>query len=217
MDAPATPFDGSADGRDAIFRATYRVVYEDGYAALSIKRIADEADLSKSTIYHHFENKDELALEFASELTIAYLERYVSLVGGETDDALTAVERLLDLALFGDVDGERSDSDGDDATDVDRVYLEMRSRALTDPRYRTRFQQLDAMIRERLAALVREGIDEGTFRDVDPAAVAATLYVVLEGASLLGRTSADREWMAAVRDQLDAYLATITLEGGNSD
>lgn len=212
MGEQSTPFDDPADGREEIIRATYRVLQTGGYADLSIQRIADEATLSKSTIYHHFDGKEDLMVAFSKELVVAYLDAYLSAVGGDNgDDVLSRIERALDLALLGKTDAGRTIEDLQQQG-IDRVYLEMRSQAVSNPRFREHFAQLDALVRERLAAQIREGVEEGVFRDVDPAAVAAFLYICIEGALLLGSTASDRTWLAAARGQLDIYFEAIVRE-----
>ncbi|MFD1564064.1 TetR/AcrR family transcriptional regulator [Haloarchaeobius amylolyticus] len=202
MDDTQTPFDESAGGKEAIFAATYRTLETDGYADLSMGRVADQAAVSKSTIYHHFESKDDLVREFAESLLMLYGDELVLETEG---NALESVERLLDLALFGKTaDGEHLAEFVSD--EIHRVYLELRTQAVHDPDYRAYFDGVDRQARERLAAVIEAGIEDGIFRDVDPDAVAGTLYLFVEGALFLGCTTGDTEWLADVRDQLDTYL-----------
>lgn len=46
--------------RDKILAAARRIVTEEGYSALSMRRLAGTIDCSATAIYLHFENKDEL-------------------------------------------------------------------------------------------------------------------------------------------------------------
>lgn len=201
MDERSMPFSDPADGKEEIFRATYRTLYNHGYAALSIQRIADEAGVSKSTIYHHFENKEELLLEFAQQLP---MELFVE----EDEDVLTNLDRTLDLLIQGETpEGEAIDeyvSQG-----IHQVYLELRTQAAHDPRYREHFDATDARDRAHLASLIEEGIEEGVFRDVDPEAVAGMLYVCAKGAMFLASTTNDKEWLGKVREELDAHVQQI--------
>jgi AcrR family transcriptional regulator len=58
--------DEPADTREAIMQATYRALRAHGYARLTIQRIGDEFPKSKSLLYHHYDGKDDLLLEFLS-------------------------------------------------------------------------------------------------------------------------------------------------------
>ncbi|PCR90927.1 TetR/AcrR family transcriptional regulator [Natrinema ejinorense] len=209
MDQGMLLFDESAGGKEAIFAATYRTLEEDGYADLSISRVADEASVSKSTIYHHFESKDELLLEFANSLLVTYADELIFETG---ENALESLDRLLDLAVLGETaDGDRLEDYASET--IDRVILELRTQAVHDPAYRDHFDSFDRMARNRLAALIEAGIEEGTVREVDPDAVAGMLYLCIEGALLLGSTTDDDGWIAGVRTQLDHYLDGLARDG----
>ena len=213
MDDSDTPFDESAGGKEAIFGATYRTLEDCGYAGLSISRVADRASVSKSTIYHHFESKDDLLLEFAESLLLRYGDE---LVVDTEDGALESLERILDLTLLGETsDGERLDDVASDT--IHRVYLELRTQAVHDPEYRAHFDAVDRSVRERLAAVVEAGVENGVFRDVDPDAVAGTIYLCVEGALFLGSTTDDDRWLEGVREQLDGYLEGLVRSDVDGD
>jgi len=77
------PFVGEpVDSREAIMRATYLALREYGYAGLSIQRIADESDLSKSTFYHHYDGKGDLLTAFV-DFTLEEFIRIFSLESGD--------------------------------------------------------------------------------------------------------------------------------------
>lgn len=204
MDERERPFGEPAGGKEEIFSATYYVLHTEGYAALSIQRIADQASLSKSTIYHHFDSKDDLLLEFSQYLLTTYMDGL--LVAADTD-VLGGIEAIFDLFFPDEADGASGEDPLPDA--VHRVYLEMRTQAVHDQTYRDHFDALDRMVRDRIAHVVREGVDQGVFRPVDPDAVAGMLYVCLEGTLLLRSTTHDDRWLTAVRSELERYIAHL--------
>lgn len=53
--------------RSNILQASWRTVLEEGWQALSIRRIADAIEYSVPVIYSHFENKEAILLEFTRE------------------------------------------------------------------------------------------------------------------------------------------------------
>jgi hypothetical protein len=57
--------------REQIVRAALKVFLEKGYAATSMNRVADEADVIKATIYSHFKDKEQLFVAIIEEATIA--------------------------------------------------------------------------------------------------------------------------------------------------
>jgi AcrR family transcriptional regulator len=48
--------------RQAIRKAAYRLFDEQGYAATSVERIADEAEVSPSTVFRYFPTKEDIVL-----------------------------------------------------------------------------------------------------------------------------------------------------------
>lgn len=48
--------------RDALFDAVERVLQEEGYAALSARRVAEEAGFNHQTVYYYFQTMEELVL-----------------------------------------------------------------------------------------------------------------------------------------------------------
>jgi AcrR family transcriptional regulator len=53
--------------RANILQASWQTVLEEGWQALSIRKIADAIEYSVPVIYSHFENKDAILLEFTRE------------------------------------------------------------------------------------------------------------------------------------------------------
>lgn len=205
---PNAPFSADAGGKEAVFRATYEALLRHGYADLSIQRIADEGEMSKSTVYHHFDSKADLLLAFSERLLMQRAEEIVL----ETDaDPLTILTRVFDLVFLGEARDGTTLADFTNP-DLNRIYLELRAQAVHDPEYRDHFDSLDGMMREFAAELVREGIDAGIFREVDPEAVAATVYLLFEGGLMLKSTTDDESWLPAVRREVDRYLAQLVRE-----
>ena len=66
--------------KEALFKATIKLVNKIGFAASSVSKIAKEADVSPSTIYVFFENKEDLListyLELKHKLATALLDDF---------------------------------------------------------------------------------------------------------------------------------------------
>jgi len=56
-----------ADGRERIIQAAFQLFAERGFYGVSISDVAESAGLVKSSIYHHFENKQALYVAVLSE------------------------------------------------------------------------------------------------------------------------------------------------------
>lgn len=187
--------------RERMMFATLRVLSEHGYAGLSIQRIADEADLSKSSFYHFFDGKDDLLLAFLDFM----LDRFgLPLERNLDDDPM----RNLDVHLAFAIEG----ATGDFAIPIEdfdpgsgRPYVELRSQATYDDDYRTRFTDIDGNVHDRLVDVIERGIDQGVFRDVDVHQTVELLMTVMLG-TLFRRATSDQVDVDAVRAELDTVL-----------
>lgn len=56
--------------RTAILDATGRALVEDGYAALTTRRVADLAGVAQSTVMHHFETRESLLADAVSHIAL---------------------------------------------------------------------------------------------------------------------------------------------------
>jgi len=183
-----------ADTQEAIMRATYRALLAHGYADLTIQHIGDEFEKSKSLLYHHYDGKDELLLDFLE----AVLERFEAAFPG--DDAGDPVERLETVLAHG-----LPDAPADEHADLRRAVVTLRAQAAHDPAYREHFARSDRVFRDRVATVVAAGVEDGTFRDVDPEAVADLVVVASNGALLQGVTG-DGDGVGPARETLAAAL-----------
>ncbi|KAB1189229.1 MULTISPECIES: TetR/AcrR family transcriptional regulator [Haloferax] len=154
--------------------ATYRALCADGYADLTMQRIADEAGKSKSLLHYHYGTKRELLVAFLAYL----LDRFEAKVEATEGDA---PEERLRFIL------DKMVPDEDDEGDYDRFGLaltELRIQAPHDEAYREQIAQNEVAIRERFADVIRDGIEQGVFRDVDADRTATLLFAALDGARL---------------------------------
>ncbi|WP_226010721.1 TetR/AcrR family transcriptional regulator [Halomicrobium salinisoli] len=209
--ADEIPFLGEpSDSREAIMHATYAALTKHGYAGLSIQRIADEADLSKSTFYHHFDDKDDLLRAFVDFVLEAFGQ---ALSARTSDDPVEALWTYVDLLLASD---EIDVLDIDLSDDLLESYVELRAQAVHDDELKERFARRDEAIREQLADVVREGIDRGAFREVD-AEAAATFILTVNGGHLIHRTTSAQDDTDVVRSQLEAYVRGHLLVDGDGE
>jgi len=188
-----------SETRVAIMKATFDALVEYGYAGLTIDRIDEFFPKSKSLLYHHYEGKDELLLDFLEHL----IDEYEG--GFGRDDEADAHERLTRI-LDGVADPKMDTGD----VGFTRAIVELRAQAAHDPAYREHFTASGAFFRDRIAAVVRDGIEEGIFRDVDPDQVAAALHTLATGV-MTERVTDGEAQIGAVRAELNAYVETRLL------
>ncbi|MFW6384012.1 MAG: TetR/AcrR family transcriptional regulator [Halodesulfurarchaeum sp.] len=198
METADSLFAEPADTREAIMQATFRALCEHGYAGLTISRIAQYFPKSKSLLYHHYESKEELLLDFLAFM----LERYQEAVPkAETDSPEERLAAVLDASLSRKADGP----------DLEflRAMTELRAQAAHDERFREHFRTHDRVFRETLVDIVEDGIESGVFREVDAEQVAAFVFAGLAGGMTqlaTAESGPERDVLAELRWYVDHRL-----------
>jgi AcrR family transcriptional regulator len=186
--------DAPGGTRSEIMRATYVALTKHGYADLTIQCIADEFDKSKSLLYHHYDGKDAILLDFMRFLT----DRFEAEMDAEGDaDPRRRLDDFFDRVIPPTTDEGRAA--------FDRVLVELRAAAAHNPAFRATFTETDHVLRDRLADIVRAGMRSGDFRDGDPVRIAEFLLATMLG-TLTGRATSDDGWEANIRRELDAHV-----------
>jgi AcrR family transcriptional regulator len=178
---------------DALLDAALRVFAEHGYAATTLDAVAEAAHVTKGTIYHYFENKEDLlvrALEQRIRAAVDDIERSVASHGGS---ASGRIRFLLGTAWTRFVTPEWGRT----------IRLMLGEARTAAPKvYHTWLAEGPARSWNLVARLIDEGKANGEFRaDVDSAVAARAIVAsimmqaMLElhgGADTPGALSADR-------------------------
>jgi AcrR family transcriptional regulator len=180
---------------EEIMEATYRALLKHGYADLSISRIADELDKSKAAIYYHYDTKDDLLVAFLEFAVDRFEETIETETGDEPPEDLEhVIEKLLPL------------QPDEEQRQLQAVLVGLRSQAVTNEVFREQFTQIDERLAATVRSIVERGIDDDTFRDVDPSRVAEHILATVNGA-MYGRVTTDRKSAAAAaRVSLASYI-----------
>ena len=180
---------------EEIMEATYRALLKHGYADLSISRIADELDKSKAAIYYHYDTKDDLLVAFLEFAVDRFEETIETETGDEPpEDIEHVIEKLLPL------------QPDEEQRQLQAVLVGLRSQAVTNEVFREQFTQIDDRLAATVRSIVERGIDDDTFRDVDPSRVAEHILATVNGA-MYGRVTTDRKSAAAAaRVSLASYI-----------
>ncbi|WP_284010058.1 TetR/AcrR family transcriptional regulator [Haloarcula pelagica] len=193
------PFSGEpGDSREAIMHATFCALQQHGYAGLSIQRIADEAELSKSTFYHHFDGKEDLLLSFLEFILDTFDQLFQLESSGDPHADLKTFVSLV----LGDFPHAEELPDRDAAL---RTYVELRAHAVRTPEFRAKFTETDHRFTDRVSTIIEEGIEEGVFADVDPEQTAQFLLTMIDGIVLQNATRED-DPVATMQESLETYI-----------
>jgi len=190
---------------DDILDATFAALCKHGYADLTMQSIADEFSKSKSLLHYHYDSKEDLIVTFMEHL----LEGFLSEFEDDSDaDPLDQLVRMAEIVVEGNEEGDEPD-------DVHMALLGLRAQAPYDEAIREQLVRNDRHIRDAIADIVREGIEQGQFReDVDPEQFAVVFRSAIEGAQshdvILGDDAPTETALAGVKTLL---LERLIVEG----
>jgi AcrR family transcriptional regulator len=159
---------------DPIMEATYRALCSHGYASLTMQDIADETDLSTAALHYHYDSKHDLLVSFLDYLYGEFTDRVRDPPG---DDPAERLERFIDAVL------SPPEPDEDERVAFRTALLELKAQAPYDEDIRERLERVDRFLVDQARTLVAAGIEDGSFRPVDPDDTARFLVTALDGAA----------------------------------
>lgn len=155
-----------------IKEAALKLFSEKGFYGTTITQIAEAAGLGKGTIYWYWKSKEELAFSLVEDMLSAFLElieaareeeggfeeRFAKLLKGVAELYVVEKEHCRLLWKFR----------------ADRHYI-------FDPDYTTKVTAYYLRMREAIADLIRQGVESGELREIDPQLAAFVLLGITEG------------------------------------
>jgi AcrR family transcriptional regulator len=156
-------------GRDALLQAAVDVIAEHGTHEVTVRAVAERAQVSPGTVTYHFESADELlvaGLEYGAGRTARMLEE-LALDLQATDWAADSWTRAFAAALAGDLEQNRANH----LACFELQLLSARRPELADSAAQIRF----AYLRIARMALQVQGMKAGT--ELDLAAINLTALV----------------------------------------
>lgn len=183
----------SEETREAIMEATFRALSKHGYADLRMRDIGDEFEMTRPVIHYHYNSKHELISSFLEHIITQYKN---DVAVGDSDDQWERLQIRIDQCMFG------PDIDGFDHWERMTVYHELFSQAQHNDAHRELFNEHYEGMVVGLAAVIEEGIEDGTFAAVDAMEFSQLLTDIIHSARArrisLGQTDAPERARAAI-------------------
>ena len=159
------------DARERILRAATELIASDGIDEVRIARVANRARASTALVHHYFSTREELlAQALLQSFELAADERFVAGPAA----AASATEGLaiaIDECLPTPGEGEREWI----------LWVELWLRAAREPELRPVAGRMYESYREWVALVIRRGVENGEFREVDPDEVADLAMALFDG------------------------------------
>ena len=167
------PFPDDMEPPELIMEATVRVLAEEGYRGLTLRKVAEKAGKNRGLVHYYFDSKADLLRSLLDHI----LDGTRRLIGiDDEDDPVDQLWTALRFHAFG--------PGGVD--EAGRHYyvaiFQLQALAVHDAEIRRRFSRNRRYTVELTASLVQEAINDGTFRPVDPEQTAVFLLAAIDGA-----------------------------------
>ena len=168
----------NAQTRDRLIDSTRELLWERGYAATSPRAILDRAGVGQGSMYHHFENKEQLAAAALALTADRLLGTARDVLSGDG----SAVDRVT-AYLLRQRDVLRGCPVGRMAGDADVLESDALREVLA-----TTFDG----IRDLVAAALEQSVRTGELpADLDVADLADTVLAVVQGGYVLARAAGE--------------------------
>ncbi len=210
-DTPAK--DAAADGGEEpsteaeIRWAAFDVLVDRGFDEFTTQAVADAAGVSQSLVHYYYETKEDLVFSMFTN-GLDHLADEVR----ERADSDDPRERLLELARY--MLRTPDDEEFAETVEFSRMLLEIEAQAPYDERLREAVEYDSEFLEEFVADAVREGIESGQFRAVDPEPFAVTYVAAIRSGQNRRAIFADDERIEPVLDGVEALVDDYLVEGG---
>lgn len=177
MTEKAARIKGKEQTRRRLLDAAHDLFYGDGICATGVSAVAEKAGVTKMTLYAHFPSKDELVaayLEDSDRRWREFLEERLSEWEGPRDRLLAVCDAYREYFTTREMRGCAFVNGAAEFPDPDHPARRV-------------IRRNKAGVRGRLRELADEAGVE------DPATLAERLFVVLEGAYVIGALEGDKE------------------------
>jgi TetR/AcrR family fatty acid metabolism transcriptional regulator len=165
--------DVAAERKDQIVRATVDCISKFGYHNFSMQDVARTAGVSKGIIHYYFLNKDELMMSVLDKVA-GDIEHVLAADMANIEDPFQKMEIFVNVCF--------------DVVRSTREYYQVNMDFWTQINQKDEVRQVIARhyakFRETAAAVVREGLASGKFRQVDPVQFGSYVIAVIDGLSL---------------------------------
>ncbi|HVO37580.1 MAG TPA: TetR/AcrR family transcriptional regulator [Spirochaetia bacterium] len=161
--------------RERILGSSLRLFAGQGYAATGVAEICAASGVSKGAFYHHFPSKQSIFLTLMQNWLAGVdrrLERSMRASASVPEGLLAMASQMRHV--FSAADGRLE------------IFLEFWQQARREPAVWKGLMAPYRQYRDILAAIVKKGIKEGSFRRIDPVAAGQALETLAIGTLLQG-------------------------------
>ncbi len=165
--------DVAAERKDQIVQATVECITKYGYHNFSMQDVARAAGVSKGIIHYYFLNKDDLMMSVLDKVA-GDIEKTLSKEMQKSTGPKNKLEIFIDVSF--------------DVVRSTKEYYQVNMDFWTQINQKEEVRGVIAAhygkFRETAAQVIREGVDGGVFKKVDPKEMSVIILGMLDGMSL---------------------------------
>lgn len=181
--------------RDVIIAKASQLFRKNGFAATSMRDLAEEVGVEAASLYNHISSKSEILQAICFKIANNFM-MYIEEVAAMPVTALEKIELVLRFHIKEMVNN------------YEAVYVSDREWKHLDEPYLLNFQNQRKTYRQKFASLIEAGIQSGEIKEIDaPTAVIIMLHAV----------SGIESWHRSIKKidgkQLENNIVVILLEG----
>jgi len=160
--------------RESILRAAIQVYNKDGYHAITMEKIAENAELSRATLYLYFKTKDEIFIHAIVSYSDFFRQRLEKLYA----DRAEIKDKLLESLWFTFIEFYEKDRESFNAT----LYFHQSEMIRNLPEnLRILLDHSGTRIYAYLSKIMAYGIGQGVFRDCSEKTLAEVVWTSFLG------------------------------------
>ena len=184
--------------REEILEHATAIALDEGLERITLRAVADRLGVRPGLITHYFPAAETLVIEAFARAAVRERERFFVSVGDPVQRLAHFVNHI-----------ERGASEP-----LARMWLNARHLARFSPALDEALQEQDALDRERLTAIIEDGIATGDFRTTDATAACIRILIAVDGGGSYVNTAAPPSHRAHQQVVADVSEWTLGLEPG---
>jgi AcrR family transcriptional regulator len=189
---PAGASAGRREAVEALLDAAERLLIEQGYAAITTRKLAEQAGINHGLVHYYFGSMEEVMVQVLERFTVRLIERQRAMYASDRP----FLEKWRTAWAF---------QEEDLSSGYSKIWLELQAMAWNRPELRARVQQVNGewrqVLTEAFAPALREyGVDALSLE------AAVSLIMTMGQGFALERLSHIHEGHAALLSEIDAWM-----------
>jgi AcrR family transcriptional regulator len=192
--SPAPIAGPSLSPRERLLDAAERLLIQDGAAALTTRRVAEEAGLNHGLVHYYFGSMEELLVEVLERFTDRLIVRQRDMYASD----IPFIEKWRTAMAYLDTDA---------SSGYQKLWFELQSLSWNRPELRDRVARVNAAWRQVLTEAFADAAQEyGVDTDSIPIAALVSLVMTFNQGIILERLSGIKEGQAELLEAIDGWL-----------